>query len=245
MDITESRTIPTDPGIYRIQAPTGKSYIGKSKNLRLRYQYHLRNGRTLRPTTSKLYRSMQKYGVDSHVFSVVELCDEASLLTREMTYIREYNSVDDGLNILHRSYELTTFAVSSYFKGKHRPDHANFMRELWRKDPSRFDRGNTFKEKLRVATTGLVTCRTTDGEIIKMPKLEFDARTDVVGITLGMQQPKLCKPVLCTTDNLRFESVALAAAHYGYSSGNIVSAIKMGKSLGKFKHGRDLNFVYC
>ena len=56
-------------GIYKITNPLGKSYIGLSKNIKLRFKSHKRlqfRG------NNKLRESLILHGGDSHLFEIIE-----------------------------------------------------------------------------------------------------------------------------------------------------------------------------
>ena len=54
---------------------------------------------------------MLKYGVDAHIFEVLELCDTEDLNNRERHYQDLYDSVANGLNLL--------YVKSEHFNGGH------------------------------------------------------------------------------------------------------------------------------
>ena len=77
-------------GIYKITNPFGATYIGKSKNIISRFKNykHLKENNK----QTKIYNSLQKYGWEHHVFSIIEECNEEQLNVREMYWINYYNS---------------------------------------------------------------------------------------------------------------------------------------------------------
>ena len=85
-------------GIYSITSPSGKVYIGQSTNIEKRLYYyqtcweHIKRQR-------KLYSSFKKYGIENHVFEIVEECDLEILDEREIFYIDLFESTVKGLNI--------------------------------------------------------------------------------------------------------------------------------------------------
>lgn len=86
-------------GIYRfLNITNGKSYIGRSNDLKHRYYEHinlLRKG--IEPCT-KLNRAWQKYGEDSFVYEVLCYCEEDMLNTLEKQYIQKYDSFKNRYN---------------------------------------------------------------------------------------------------------------------------------------------------
>ena len=55
-------------GIYKITSPTDRVYIGLSKDINKRIETY-RNARCY--TQTRLYRSIIKYGWDSHKFEII------------------------------------------------------------------------------------------------------------------------------------------------------------------------------
>jgi len=82
-------------GIYKITSPSGKVYIGQSNNIELRFSFY----KSLRCKKQiKIYRSLLKYGYESHKFEVIELCNLDQLNVRERYWQEFYNSMKGGLN---------------------------------------------------------------------------------------------------------------------------------------------------
>jgi group I intron endonuclease len=84
-------------GIYKITSPSGKVYIGQSVNIERRFTSYKRMY-TKNSKQTKLHRSFLKYGVDSHIFEVVLLCEESELNYNERHYQDLLQTVDYGLN---------------------------------------------------------------------------------------------------------------------------------------------------
>ena len=86
-------------GIYKITSPSGRIYVGQSRNIKYRFLDYkkLKCKRQV-----KLYRSFLKYGVDSHTFEVIEECIFEELNNRERYWQEYYNVIDRniGLNLL-------------------------------------------------------------------------------------------------------------------------------------------------
>lgn len=86
-------------GIYKIESPSGKVYIGQSMNIpfRLKKYYNIESCKA----QTKIYRSLKKYGVRSHKFTTLELCDIEQLNERERYYQDLYKSTGkEGLNLI-------------------------------------------------------------------------------------------------------------------------------------------------
>ena len=120
-------------GIYKITNPTNKIYIGKSKDIEYRWkQYSYKKCTQQR----KLYNSLQKYGVENHYFEVIEECDENLLNEREIYWIKEYTSVESGLNLSYGgeggNHSLETINLIKLNKSKQITQYSlegNFIKE--------------------------------------------------------------------------------------------------------------------
>lgn len=85
-------------GIYCIKSPSGKVYIGSSLNINRRWNYYKNyNCREQR----KLYYSLKKYGVENHIFEVLEECNIEDLFHKEHFWQKKFNSVEEGLNCVY------------------------------------------------------------------------------------------------------------------------------------------------
>jgi hypothetical protein len=82
-------------GIYKLTSPSGKCYIGQSKNIYQRYREHKRD---TKHKHNKLYYALKKYGYESFTKEIIEECDKNILDERERHWIKHYDSVDNGYN---------------------------------------------------------------------------------------------------------------------------------------------------
>lgn len=83
-------------GIYKITNPSGKIYIGQSINIYKRWKKY--KSLTCKNQTI-LYNSFVKYGVDNHIFEIIEVCDVNLLNEKERFYQEFYNCIgNNGLN---------------------------------------------------------------------------------------------------------------------------------------------------
>jgi group I intron endonuclease len=85
-------------GIYKITSPTNKIYIGQSINIEKRFK----NYKSLSQTKGQkmLHYSFRKYGINNHLFEIIEECDIELLNERERYYQDFYNVLQEGLNCL-------------------------------------------------------------------------------------------------------------------------------------------------
>lgn len=95
-------------GIYKITSPSNKVYIGQSIDIERRFRHYKR---MICKEQIKIHNSLLKYGVDAHIFEVLELCDTEELNNRERHYQDLYDSVANGLNLL--------YVKSEHFNGGH------------------------------------------------------------------------------------------------------------------------------
>ena len=85
--------------IYSITSPTGKVYVGQTKNIKNRERSY--RGCKCK-TQPKLYNSIKKYGWDVHIFEIIDKCsifpDKTELDEKEKYWIKFYDSHHNGLN---------------------------------------------------------------------------------------------------------------------------------------------------
>ena len=90
----------TCSGIYKITCiKTGEIYIGKSTDIKNRWQQHCKsafNCGTI--ATSLLHTKMKQYGIENFTFELVEQVPKEQLSERESFYIDFYQSKKVGLN---------------------------------------------------------------------------------------------------------------------------------------------------
>jgi group I intron endonuclease len=83
-------------GIYKITSQSGKIYIGQSTNIKYRfYRYSILDCKQQK----KLYSSLKKYGVENHIFEVIQECNIEMLNERERYWQEYYNVIEKGLNL--------------------------------------------------------------------------------------------------------------------------------------------------
>ena len=78
-------------GIYKITSPSGKIYIGQSKNIKYRwnqykYYYEKHTGKSL------IHRSIAKYGYTNHNFEIIEYTTDSLLDEKEKYWIGFYKT---------------------------------------------------------------------------------------------------------------------------------------------------------
>lgn len=85
-------------GIYKITSPSGKIYIGQSKDINKRFKAYYRK---LGKSQPRLYNSFKKYGIENHIFEVIEECLFEELNNRERYWQEYYEVVEKGLNCIY------------------------------------------------------------------------------------------------------------------------------------------------
>jgi group I intron endonuclease len=86
-------------GIYKITSPNNRVYIGQSIDIYRRFNdYRKINSIKKQP---KLYNSLIKYGIDNHIFEIIEEC-AIELLNERERYFQDFYDVisENGLNSL-------------------------------------------------------------------------------------------------------------------------------------------------
>tara|TARA_R110002072_G_C7799910_1_gene521589 strand:- start:34 stop:780 length:747 start_codon:yes stop_codon:yes gene_type:complete len=84
-------------GIYKWTSPNNRIYVGQSKDLVKRKKWYISNG-IRNASMPKLKRSFNKYGIDKHIFEIIECCPIEQLDEREIYWGLHYNTLELGLN---------------------------------------------------------------------------------------------------------------------------------------------------
>ena len=81
-------------GIYSITNPIGEKYIGSSRCIRKRWIRHKFKSQNHR----KLFTSLEKYGIENHLFEIITECHPSLLIDYEVFYQKKFDTVKNGLN---------------------------------------------------------------------------------------------------------------------------------------------------
>ena len=84
-------------GIYKITNPSGKVYIGQSRNIKKRVRYYI-NKHSSTKRQIKIYASLKQYGWETHTFEIIEECSIEDLNCRERHWQDFYDVLNGGLN---------------------------------------------------------------------------------------------------------------------------------------------------
>ena len=82
-------------GIYKITNPKGKIYVGQSIDIKRRFDEY-RNFK--HSSQTKIKRSLEKFGLESHKFETIEECHIKDLNTRERYWQEHFRVLEQGLN---------------------------------------------------------------------------------------------------------------------------------------------------
>lgn len=83
-------------GIYKITSPTGRIYIGQSKNIKQRFRdYNKPSGGK---GQTRLYKSFLKHKIENHQFDIIEYCSIEDLNCSERFWQDEFDVLNGGLN---------------------------------------------------------------------------------------------------------------------------------------------------
>lgn len=87
--------------IYKITSPSGRVYIGQSKNVKKR----IRDYKNCKPSQKVLYRSLKKYGYKNHIFEIIiQGLSKEEVNLKEIELIKFYKDLNISLNISDGGY---------------------------------------------------------------------------------------------------------------------------------------------
>lgn len=109
-------------GIYLVTCvPNGRRYVGQSTNIYSRWRGHLCSMRNRHGKNTLMENCFHKYGEDSFVFEILELCDEDELVRCEEHWISKLHTRvrEGGFNLREPTYNPNSVApVSQHTKDK-------------------------------------------------------------------------------------------------------------------------------
>ena len=129
-------------GIYLItNKVNGKKYVGQSIDIEERWKRHIIASKK---SELVIYRAMRKYGIDNFDFSILEECSVDKLDEREIYWISELDTYNNGYNMTiggkgHNLYldpkerEQKKKEIARRSSKKYRDSHKEERRELQRK----------------------------------------------------------------------------------------------------------------
>lgn len=95
-----AKSLPHKSGIYKItNLINGHSYIGQAKDIYDRYnRHHQYDYKNDKYASYPLYQALKKYGLSNFKIEVIELCKEQELDSREIYWIKYYDTFNKGYN---------------------------------------------------------------------------------------------------------------------------------------------------
>lgn len=155
-------------GIYKIISPSDKVYIGQGINILRRFREYYNNSSKIKNQT-KLYNSLQKYGVEKHLFEIIEECSEEDLNCRERFWQDFYDVTGkNGLNCMLQECgsiravysEETKAILSAQRMGSNNSFYGKTHSKETKKLQSEVKKGkimnDSTKEKIRLSLKGRV-----------------------------------------------------------------------------------------
>ena len=117
-------------GIYKItNTENGRCYIGQSRDIEARWQKHLSAYKSY--PDWELYRAFKKYGISKFTFEIIEECQIEELNEREIYWITQYDSFNNGYNMTlggeacNGTNDKTVYQydLSGHFVGEYKSAH--------------------------------------------------------------------------------------------------------------------------
>ena len=196
-------------GIYKITSPSRKIYIGQSRDILFRWNYHYRKLHC--KSQCHLYNSLLRYGVDSHKFEILKECSIDELDDTENYYISEYNSTNKDIGLNHREggngmvvSESTREKMrqnalgNSNMLGKH---HSNETKHLISKNRSGIKPSEETKKKMRMSKLGGIHSNKTKEKMSKANKYtrrirNIKTNTNHISITRAAIEEKVSQSTI-------------------------------------------------
>jgi len=207
--------------IYKITSPSGKIYVGQTKNLKKRLKdYKWRNNKRKNLINS----SIKKYGWDAHKFEIIDEVDNSILSEREIFWIKELNSfyLDNELGL-----NMTRGGEGGQISWMHDLERRRKMSE------ARRGVNGTFYGKKHTEE-----CKAYLGKVAKERNLKNGTTVPKWGAEIGRQ--KVIRAVI-VYNNLgkfvgEFESITDCANHFNYKIASISDSVRWGSWVdGQFK----------
>jgi len=181
-------------GIYKITSPNNKIYIGQSVNIEKRFANYRNINKSARQ--KKLNASFKKYGIESHIFQIIEECSIENLNIRERYWQDFYNVVSkEGLNCQLTKTEDSKFMFSDDTINKlKRFKMGKAQRDKIISVQSGRTVSESTKEKLKTNHGGSKIVLDTQTGIFYNSLAEASRYFNIKSTTLGMQLTGKSKP---------------------------------------------------
>lgn len=169
-------------GVYKITSPSGRIYIGQAVNICIRFSTYRKLKCKMQP---RLYSSFKKYGVENHVFQVIDICDTDQLNDRERYWQDFYNVLSKtGLNCILTATNEKKKVISQEVKDKIR-----LKTKMYKHTPEAV-------EKIRKSSTGRVFSEETKKKISESQIGKMVSKNTCDKISKALKGRKIPKEVL-------------------------------------------------
>lgn len=207
-------------GIYKITSPSGKVYIGQTRNPRLRINCY-RTGHCKAQT--KLYHSIMCHGWDAHTFEMIEECSIEMLNEREIYWglLHECLDREKGLNCRLGGQSAH---ISDDTRKKIGEGHKGQI--AWNKGMKYTDEQKaTMKPLPDPKVQGAYLSILYTGKSLE-ERVGSKERADEIrkNMSKGLTGTHL-KPIICTTTGQRFNSIKEASDKMGINTKNISNVL--------------------
>lgn len=228
-------------GIYKITSPTGRIYIGQSRNIEQRFkEYKLRLGKN----QINLHNSFLKHGVDNHTFEVIEECDFELLNERER-YWQDFYKVTSkkGLNCILTGTKTKPYVMTEESRLRRSASQKGIkISEEGKKNISiAMKKRILTKEQLEAGTKRLVEANKKRAGRV----LSAETKTKIRNFNLGKKHPERSgfnhhnsKTVLCLNTGVFYGSAKQASEAYEIKYYTLKSKLS-----GKIKNNTNLIYV--
>jgi group I intron endonuclease len=86
-------------GVYKITCTeNGQYYFGSSVNIESRFKNHIAKLKSKKHRNHRLQRIVNKYGIDSLIFEIVQKCNSEDTLICEQYFLNNHSSDDNCIN---------------------------------------------------------------------------------------------------------------------------------------------------
>lgn len=198
-----------DVGIYKIISPSGKIYIGQSKNIQKRFKGYIKSHCFQQP---KLHNSFNKYGSENHIFEIIEICVESELDKKEIYWINKFNTVLEGLNCKEGG---------SYGKQSDETKYKISLKNINTKKPKSKEFGENVSKRLKGNTYRKGSTHTVDS-IDKIKKSLMGNKyalghkmTEESKLKQAIARDKYKKRIFCPELNRKFDSISDCSIELG------------------------------
>jgi len=105
-------------GIYKITSPSGRIYVGQSRDIKTRFNRYKKMHKS-NSTQIRLWRSFKKYKPENHKFEIIERCEIENLNEKERYWQDKYRVLSKkGLNCILQETNILPKKCSKEYLSK-------------------------------------------------------------------------------------------------------------------------------